>query len=82
MPYGLPPLSQAEMAARPDLALVNKAASEAVNLFPENVPVRENYNEFATLFSRAVVRMQSSSQSTEAILANLQKETAAAIPLP
>ena len=44
--------------------------------------LRENYNEFATLFSRAVVRMQSSSQPTDAILANLQKELTAAVPLP
>jgi len=42
----------------------------------------ENYNEFATVFSRAVVRMQASSQPTDAILANFQKEVAAAIPLP
>ena len=38
------------MAARPDLAMINKAAGEAVNLFPESVTVRENYNEFAKIF--------------------------------
>jgi len=66
----------------PHLSAITLAAEKAENLFPMQPALRENYNEFATLFSRAVVRMQSSSQSTEAILANLQKELTAAIPLP
>ena len=66
----------------PHLAAITQAAEKADNLFPTQPALRENYNEFATLFSRAVVRMQSSTQPTEAILANFQKEVAAAIPLP
>jgi len=66
----------------PHLAAITQAAEKAYNLFPTQKALRENYNEFATLFSRAVVRMQSSTQPTEAILANFQKEVAAAIPLP
>ena len=66
----------------PHLSAITQAAEKAENLFPLQPPLRENYNEFATLFSRAVVRMQSSSQPTDAILANLQKELTAAIPLP
>ena len=66
----------------PHLGAITQAAEKAENLFPMQPALRENYNEFATLFSRAVVRMQSSSQPTDAILANLQKELTAAIPLP
>jgi multiple sugar transport system substrate-binding protein len=66
----------------PHLSAITQAAEKAENLFPLQPALRENYNEFATLFSRAVVRMQSSSQPTDAILANLQKELTAAIPLP
>jgi multiple sugar transport system substrate-binding protein len=66
----------------PHLSAITLAAEKAENLFPMQPALRENYNEFATLFSRAVVRMQSSSQPTDAILANLQKELTAAIPLP
>jgi multiple sugar transport system substrate-binding protein len=66
----------------PHLSAITLAAEKAENLFPMQPVLRENYNEFATLFSRAVVRMQSSSQPTDAILANLQKELTAAIPLP
>jgi multiple sugar transport system substrate-binding protein len=66
----------------PHLGAITLAAEKAENLFPMQPALRENYNEFATLFSRAVVRMQSSSQPTDAILANLQKELTAAIPLP
>ena len=64
------------------LSAITLAAEKAENLFPMQPALRENYNEFATLFSRAVVRMQSSLQPTDAILANLQKELTAAIPLP
>ena len=66
----------------PHLGAITAAAEHAENLFPLQPALRENYNEFATLFSRAVVRMQSSTQPTEAILANLQKELTAAVPLP
>ena len=41
----------AELAARPELAVINKAAAESVNLFPESIVIRENYNEFAKIFS-------------------------------
>jgi multiple sugar transport system substrate-binding protein len=82
-PAGRLGMITAEQAKKdPHLAAITQAAEKAENLFPTQPTLRENYNEFATLFSRAVVRMQSSSQSTEAILANLQKEEAAAVPLP
>jgi multiple sugar transport system substrate-binding protein len=72
----------AEQAKKdPHLAAIVAAADRAQNLFPVQPALRENYNEFAQLFSRMVVRMISSSQPTEAILANFQKEVSAAIPL-
>jgi ABC-type glycerol-3-phosphate transport system substrate-binding protein len=74
-------LSQAEMSARPDLALVNKAAGEAVNLFPESVPVRENYNEFAKLFAEAGVKLMNSDRPTADIMKDLQAEMSKRIPL-
>src|SRR5208282_3973737 len=75
-------ISPAQAKADPHLAMIAQAAEQAENLFPTQPTLRENFTEFATLFSRAVVRMQSSSQPTAAILANLQKELVAAIPLP
>jgi multiple sugar transport system substrate-binding protein len=74
-------LSAAEMSARPDLALVNKAAGEAVNLFPESVPVRENYNEFAKLFAEAGVKLMNSDRPTADIMKDLQAEMTKRIPL-
>ena len=50
-------LSAAELSARPDLALINKAAADAVNLFPESVAVRENYNEFAKIFVESGMKL-------------------------
>lgn len=82
-PAGRVGMINSEQAKRdPHLAAITQAAEQAQNLFPTPPTLRENFNEFATLFSRAVVRMQSSSQPTDAIMANLQKELMAAIPLP
>jgi multiple sugar transport system substrate-binding protein len=75
-------ISAAQAKADPHLAAITQAAEQAENLFPQQPALRENFTEFATLFSRAVVRMQSSSQSTLVILTNLQKELVDAIPLP
>jgi len=75
-------ISAAQAKADPHLAAITQASEQAENLFPQQATLRENFTEFATLFSRAVVRMQSSSQPTAVILANLQKELVAAIPLP
>ncbi|HEV2976222.1 MAG TPA: extracellular solute-binding protein [Casimicrobiaceae bacterium] len=75
-------ISPAQANADPHLAAIIEAAEKAQNLFPQQATLRENFNEFATLFSRAVMRMQASSEPTATILANLQKELVAAIPLP
>jgi multiple sugar transport system substrate-binding protein len=74
-------LSQAELAAHPDLALVNKSAAEAANLFPESVTVRENYNEFAKVFVEAGMKLMTSDRPTADIMKDLQAEMAKRIPL-
>ena len=74
-------LSQAELAAHPDLALVNKAAAEAANLFPESVAVRENYNEFAKVFVEAGMKLMTTDRPTADIMRDLQAEMSKRIPL-
>ena len=74
----LPP---AELAQRPDLALINKSATEAVNLFPENVVVRENYNEYAKIFSEAGIRLITTERLTIDVMRDLQAELSKRIPL-
>jgi len=74
-------LTAAEMNAHPDLALVNKAAAEAVNLFPESVPVRENYNEFAKIFVEYGMKLMNSDRPTADIMKDLQAEMTKRIPL-
>ena len=74
-------LSAADLAANPDLALVNKAAAEAVNLFPENVALRENYNEFAKVFGESGMRLITSDRPTADILKDLQAEMTRRVPL-
>jgi hypothetical protein len=74
-------LPAAELAARPDLALINKAAADAVNLFPESVSVRENYNEFAKIFVESGMKLISTDRATADIMKDLQAEMTKRIPL-
>jgi multiple sugar transport system substrate-binding protein len=74
-------LTAAETSANPDLALVNKAAAEAVNLFPESVPVRENYNEFAKIFVEYGMKLMNSERATADIMKELQAEMTKRVPL-
>jgi hypothetical protein len=69
------------MQARPDLALVNKSAGDAVNLFPESVAVRENYNEFAKIFVESGMKLMNSDRPTADIMKDLQAEMQKRIPL-
>lgn len=74
-------LSNADLAANLDLALVNKTANEAVNLFPESVPVRENYNEFAKVFGEAGIKLITCDRPTPDIMKDLQAEMTKRVPL-
>lgn len=74
-------LPAAELAARPDLALINKAAADAVNLFPESVAVRENYNEFAKVFVESGMKLITGDRPTADVMRDLQAEMTRRIPL-
>ncbi|MEO8751178.1 MAG: sugar ABC transporter substrate-binding protein [Casimicrobiaceae bacterium] len=74
-------LPAAEMAARPDLAMINKSAAEAVNLFPEGITVRENYNEFAKIFVESGMKLMTSERPTVDIMKDLQAEMNKRIPV-
>lgn len=74
-------LSAAELAARPDLALINKAAADAVNLFPDSVAVRENYNEFAKIFVESGMKLITGDRPTADVMRELQAEMSRRIPL-
>jgi multiple sugar transport system substrate-binding protein len=74
-------LSAAELSARPDLGLINKAAADAVNLFPESVAVRENYNEFAKIFVESGMKLITGDRPTLDVMRDLQAEMSRRIPL-
>jgi hypothetical protein len=57
------------------------SAATAASVFPTNPALQESYNEYASIFGRAMLRLQSSQDPTADILANLQKELERAIPL-
>ena len=73
-------LPAAEMAARPDLAMINKAAAEAVNLFPEGITIRENYNEFAKIFVESGMKLMTGDRPTADIMKDLQAEMTKRVP--
>ena len=73
-------LSAAELNSRPELALVNRAAAESVNLFPESVMIRENYNEFAKIFVESGLKLITSDRPTADIMRELQAEMNKRVP--
>jgi len=74
-------LTPADLAANADLGLVNRAASEAVNLFPENAAVRENYNEFAKIFGEYGMKLVTGDRPTADVMKELQAEMTRRVPM-
>ncbi len=60
--------------------MINKAAAEAVNLFPEGIAVRENYNEFAKIFVESGMKLMTTDRPTADIMKDLQAEMTKRIP--
>ena len=65
----------------PHLKLVMDSAATAATVFPTNPAMQESYNEYASIFGRAMLKLQSSQDATADVMANLQKELERAIPL-
>lgn len=65
----------------PHLKIVMDAAASAVSVFPTNAALQEGYNEYASLFGRAMMRLISTDEATATVLANLQRELERALPL-
>jgi multiple sugar transport system substrate-binding protein len=74
-------LTPADLAANPHLKVINDEAAKARNLFPEVQAVRAEYNDFATLVTRAAMRMISTQDPTAKVLSELQAELARQLPL-
>lgn len=65
----------------PHLKLVMDSAATAVSVFPTQPALMESYNEYATIFGRAMLKLQSTQDPTDKILGDLQKELERAVPL-
>ena len=74
-------LSERQQAEQPELALVAKSVSTAVNLFPESPGARTNYNQIAKLVGEAGIRLVNSDRPTADILKDLQAELVRRVPL-
>jgi hypothetical protein len=75
-------LGHAETIRRlPHLQLIQDSAATARSTFGSAPAVRENYNEFATIFGRAMMRLISTQDPTDAVLAALDRDLQRAIPL-
>ena len=73
-------MSAAELQSHPELALVNRAAAESVNLFPESIAIRENYNEFAKIFVEHGLKLATTDRPTADILRELSAEMTKRVP--
>jgi hypothetical protein len=58
-----------------------RRGAKAHNLFPEVQAVRANYNDFATLVTKAAMKMISTQEPTAKALADLQAELERQVPL-
>lgn len=65
----------------PHLQLVMDSAATAVSVFPTHPALQQGYNEFASIFGRAMLRLQSTQEPTDRVLATLQRELERAVPL-
>jgi len=74
-------LSAADLSANPHLKVINDEAAKARNLFPEVQKVRADYNDFATHVTRAAMKMISTQEPTQKVMAELQSELERNVPL-
>jgi multiple sugar transport system substrate-binding protein len=74
-------LTADDIAKQPQLKLINDEAAKAQNLFPTVQAVRAGYNDFATLVTKAAMRMVSTQDPTPRVLADLQRELERSVPL-
>lgn len=74
-------LSAEAIAKEPVLEVVNTAAQAAVEIFPTVPAIRANYNEYANYLTQAGIRLQTTEDPVEQIMADLQAELERRIPL-
>jgi multiple sugar transport system substrate-binding protein len=74
-------LTAADIAQEPQLKVINDEAAKAQNLFPTVQPVRANYNDFATAVTKSAMKMISTPEPTDKVLAELQRELEKTVPL-
>jgi len=74
-------LKPADIAAKPQLRVINEEAARARNLFPEVQAVRAGYNDFATAVTKSAMKMLSTQEATAKVLADLQAELERTLPL-
>jgi ABC-type glycerol-3-phosphate transport system substrate-binding protein len=75
-------VTQATADRLPHVKLIQDAAAEARSTFGATPEVRANYNEFAAIFGRAMMRLISTQEPTAQVLAGLQRDLERAIPRP
>lgn len=74
-------VSAKTLADKPQLKVINDSAEKAVEVFPQLPQVRANYNNFATVLSKAGMRLQSTDDPTEQIMKEAQAELQKRVPL-
>lgn len=74
-------LTEADVAEYPHLEVIADSAADGVPLFPTHQAVRANFNEYSAIFRTAALRVLTTDQPVDQILAEAQAELERAVPL-
>nr|WP_272213211.1 sugar ABC transporter substrate-binding protein [Marinicella sp. W31]MDC2879161.1 sugar ABC transporter substrate-binding protein [Marinicella sp. W31] len=74
-------LTPEDEEAHPNLAIASASALDAVPLFPKEQPIQMNFTEYSSVLMEAALRLLSTKDPTEDIMADAQGQLERAIPL-
>lgn len=74
-------LSEEDIAAYPHLQVISNAAADGLPLFPPTQAVRANFAEYSAILKSAALRVLTTSDDVQVILADAQGELERAVPL-
>jgi multiple sugar transport system substrate-binding protein len=74
-------LTEEDVAQFPHLKLIADTAADGVPLFPSHQAVRANFNEYSSILRAAALKVLSTDEPVEKILADAQAELERAVPL-
>lgn len=76
-----PVLTDADIVERPELAVISAAAAKGIPVFPSDQAIRAGFADYTAIMRSAALRVISTNDPVETILAEAQAELERAVPL-